>query len=796
MGKALVLTEKPSVARDIANALGVSDRHEGYMEGRKLIVTWALGHLLEAIPPEGYNPELKTWRLETLPILPEKFEFQPIQGKQGQLGTIRNLMGRSDVDSVVIATDAGREGELIARLILDYSGCRKKTMRFWTSQALTPEVIREGMKRGLRPASEFDRIYHAGFQRAQADWLVGMNLSRCATIKLGDLFSIGRVQTAALALLVDRRRHREKFKPEPFWTLRVHFENDKGFWIGTWFRGSGKERKHRIRNRADAENVVLKIQKSTGKIVSVAKQKKKQPPPFLYSLTDLQRDANKKFGSSAQKTLDIAQRLYEKHHCISYPRTDSRVLGSKNVDMARNLVRKLARTYQELFSGIQEGLFSNRNKRVFNDARLTDHHALIPLLPAKDSFNEDEKRIYDMILMRFAAAFYPDYQYESTEVITGVKNETFLTRGRVTLKPGWQALYQGSRKDKDEILPPLAKGDPANVRKTETKKEETKPLSHYTENTLLEDMTNPAKYVQNEAMKELYRGDVGLGTQATRAQIIETLLSRRYAERIRRQIKATDKGCTLIDYVRQLDKTKSLASPEETAKWEQTLNAIALGEGNPAIFKKQIKEYVTMAVGEFKNSNGQVAVSPNHSIGKCPACGGDIIKGKKGYGCANWKEEHGGCKFVIWNTIAGKELTIDNVETLLKGKTTPQYTFTSKKKKEFKARLKLEQTDDGVWKTIFVFSNAVIGKCPACGGEITETPKAYGCSKWKQGCKFVIWKTIAGKTIPSSVARQLITKGRSKEILKGFKSKKGKEFEARLVLDHDGGQIKVAFAFE
>ncbi len=815
--KTLILTEKPSVARDFAKALGVSGKNEGFLENGDMIITWAVGHLVELLEPQDYSPQWKGWRLDTLPILPPEFRYKPIAGTKKQFEIIQKLLRRKPRE-VVIATDAGREGELIARSTLQLAGFNDWTnaKRFWSSLALTPTVIQEGM-RSIRPASDFDRLWRAGRARQIADWLVGMNVSRAATLRLNDLYSVGRVQTAVLSLIVDRRREREQFKPEPYWILQATFKNEKGTWIGAWFR----EEVTRFLKEEEARQVAVKIQGKTGTVRSIDKQKKKQPPPLLYSLTDLQQDANRKYGFSAQKTLETAQILYEKLKCLSYPRTDSKVLGSKNVDLAQNLITRLSGVYTPIFAGIDKKLVNVSNKRVFNDAKLTDHHALIPLAPLPGNAGEDEKKIYWLVTRRFAAAFHPDCEYEQTEIITGVENESFRTRGKRILKPGWRVVYetesakppaaQGDPEEEQDDLPPLAKGDPALVEETTVTEKQTTPPPEYTEALLLKDMTNPSRYVTDEELKKIYKGDIGLGTQATRAQIIETLLARRYIERQNKYLIATDKGCHLIDTLRKLDVSQILASARETARWEIQLDQIAQGRGSDQQFLEEIQQFVQKAVQEFKTS--PIQVSPVQEIGTCPQCGGRLIEGKKGFGCSNWKPEKGGCTFVIWKKIAGKKITHAMVKELLETKRLgPVKGFISKSHNRFAATLKLVQENDK-WTVVMDFESKpdapvskaltkkpskTFGTCPACGGKIIEGKKGYGCSNWKPekgGCKFVIWKTIAGHAVPKKAITQLLTQ-RITDVLDGFKSKTGKRFSARLTLeDHPPGPPRVVFDF-
>jgi DNA topoisomerase III len=709
--KTLILTEKPSVARDFSRALNVKGKRDGYLEDDRYIITWAVGHLVELFEPQDYHSGWSKWRLESLPIIPEPFQYKPLEKTRKQLAVIHALLKEKTYSRIVVATDAGREGEVIARtILLDADALEnRRTERFWTSQALTPQVILDGMAT-LRPSSHYDRLWKAGQARQIADWLVGMNGSRAATIRLKDLFTVGRVQTAVLALLVDRRKERENFTPEPFWVLKACFGNGKGGWWGKWFKGD----QLRLKDRKEGEEIVALVEGRSGRVLSVRKRKKRQPPPPLYSLTDLQKDANRRFGLSAAKTLAIAQDLYEKEKCLSYPRTDSKVLGSKNVDLARRLVDKLSKAYPEIFRGIQAGLLDSGNRRVFDDAKLTDHHALIPLAPIPPGAKEDQKRIYALVLNRFAGAFHPDFEYEETEIITEVEGHSFRTNGKRTLRAGWRALAgkegedkASSEHDAEGDLPPLAKGDPARVEKTDLSEKQTTPPAEYTDALLLGDMTNPARYVAEEELKRLFKGEVGLGTQATRAQIIETLLSRGYAERKKRLLVATDKGCRLIHTLRQFETAKKLASPEETARWEMALHRIAQGEDTEHQFLAGIKGFVEEIVREFKaNPIHAPRKEPVTALGICPVCGGRVIEGKRGYGCANWRKELGGCRFVVWKKISGKEISLSTLAQLLeKGWTELLDGFSSESGDPFSARLALQRDASGGLEVGIRYSN-------------------------------------------------------------------------------------------
>jgi len=781
------------------------------MENKEYIITWAIGHLVELFEPQDYEDRFARWSMENLPILPERFQYKAISRTEKQLSIIHKLLQPEQVDRVIIATDAGREGEVIARTIIESTGFPTDASmhRFWTSQALTPQVIRDGLKE-LKPATEYDRLWKAGQARQIADWLVGMNGSRAATIRMKDLFTVGRVQTAVLALLTDRKKEREAFKPEPYWLCFVHFENEKGQWRGSWFR----KKTTRFEDEEKARALVAEIENASGTVTSVKTRDKKQPPPQLFSLTDLQREANSKFGFTAQHTLKIAQTLYEEKKCLSYPRTDSNVLGTKNVDMARSIVENLTGHYSAVFAGVDQGLIRKSNKRVFNDAKLTDHHALIPLLPIPGNSRPDEQLLYLLVLKRFAAVFHPDCRFQQTDIITEVSGETFRTTGKIIQDPGWKNVYKndpeshddkdGDKKKEEEkegpVLPPLEEGDPAHVKQAELEKKMTSPPPEYSEALLLKDMTNPARYVSAAELKKVYRGDVGLGTQATRAQTIETLLNREYVIRKKRYLLATEKGCRLIDTLRQFAVAGILTSPEETARWERRLDLISQGKDSEASFLSEIKEFVKKTVDEFKSQtermeNGRLV------FGNCPKCGGAVIEGKRGYGCANYKPEDGACRFVIWKVTSGKTLTRNIIKTLLEEKEAGPYPgFVNDNNQSMTAKMHLAESA-GEWQVeltpVEIESDPdSLGICPSCGGNVVESPKAFGCENWRDqdgGCRFTIWKTIAGKSMTEEIVRTIIRDGITEE-MDGFISRKGTTFSTRLKFDGETGKIVFVFS--
>lgn len=805
----LILTEKPSVAADFSKALGVRTRRDGYFEGNGTLICWAVGHLVELFAPEDYSPSFKKWSLEALPILPEPFKYKPIKKSGKQLGVIKKLLKTPGLERVIVATDAGREGEVIARTILLQAGFSDKgrIMRFWTSQALTPAVVRRTLEK-VQPITHYDRLWRAGYYRQVADWMVGMNGTRALTVRLGDLYSVGRVQTAVLALLVQRRRERENFKPEPYLTIKVHFENDKGPWVGTWFKG----KETRIFDLEAAQALVARLtgEQAPGTVLSAEKEKKSEAPPLLFSLTDLQQEANKRFGFPAKKTLNVAQGLYQDKKCLSYPRTDSRVLGTQNLDMVKKLVEKLSGVAPALFKGVDPGRIALSNKRVFNDAKLTDHHALIPLKNLPPSATADEAKIFELVLRRFAAAFHPHCHFENTKIVTGFASETFQTTGKIILSPGWREAWPVKAKKEEEAhIPPLSKGDPAHKQQVNAEKKETTPPPAYTDALILKEMTNPGRYVSEKAMKELFRGEIGIGTQSTRAQILEVLIQRDYAKRQGKTLAATDKGCFLVEMLQKTAVSRVLTSPEETARWEMSLNRIALGENDAADenFLQAIKTFVIKAMEELKNvaMEGQAPAPRKQTgevVGRCPACGGEVKEAYKNYTCA--------CGFTLWKKIAGKNISPNMAAHLLRTKKSGPYNgFVSKKKKRFTASLALVQKE-GTWQVSFDFdsdkktrkpatepapwaastaasqpvpqnrTNAAstphpekpkaplkpvppqkpLPPCPACGGTIIEGKRGFGCANWpsaKGGCRFVIWKTLFGRELTHSQLISLLS---------------------------------------
>lgn len=719
MLKQLILAEKPSQAQDIARGLSNNfSRKDGYLEESKFIITWAFGHLCELQEPECYDEKHKKWSIENLPIIPDQFKYKITKEGSKQFKIIKSLLQRQDVERVISATDPAREGELIARLILMLAGNRKPVYRFWTSNALTPDAVRGAMS-NLKPIKEFDRLYQSALARQQADWLIGINGTRALSVKLGELFSVGRVQTSVLKLICDRDSEIEKFKPQDYWNLAAKFKTQGGQYDGLWINlEKGSENKANEDPDGDTEqiaspsaitkeDVARQIQREitgkAGQVRSVKEQIKTEKHPMLFSLTTLQQEANKLFGFSAVKTLQIAQSLYEKHHALSYPRTESQHLNEEIEGECKKILQKLCK-FSVKFS-LDRCSVSVKNKRVFDSSKLTDHHALIPTGVVPQALNQDELKVYELVVRRFIAAFYPDFKYKHTDVLTIVGRHHFKTIGKTVLNFGWKEIY--GNKDKDLILPELREGEVVKAVDAEIIKKQTTPPARYTDASILQVMTNAHKFVTNEKLKKTLKENAGIGTPATRAGILETLQDRKYIQRKGKTLAPTNKGMFLIDIL----KDERVASVAYTALWEQELEKIASGEvNNLDAFMEGIKKYTKEFVDKLKKggkmtegydsqSNGK------SSIGKCPECGAGVYNGQKSYFCSNWRAQ--GCKFSLWKNslerLGKKSITENQAKELLAGKEITLKGLKSKAGKEFDAKGKISKSDKWGWGVELVF---------------------------------------------------------------------------------------------
>ncbi|PJI08517.1 DNA topoisomerase III [Clostridium sp. CT7] len=671
MGKVLVVSEKPSVGRDIARVLNCKTRGEGCLIGNKYIVAWAVGHLVTLWEPEEYNPIYKKWRFDTLPMIPKVMKIKPIDSTKKQFNILKKLMNSDEITSLICATDAGREGELIFRYTYEAAGCNKPFNRLWIS-SMTDEAIKEGFE-SIKPGVEYDNLYYSAKCRSEADWLVGMNASRAYTLKYNVLLSVGRVQTPTLAIMTERQKEIDNFNPKDYWEVIAKFDGFKG----TWFDKETNETK--IMSMKKAQEISDKVNKKTGKVIKVENNKKKQVPPLLYDLTELQRDCNKKFGFSAQKTLDIIQNLYEKRKMVTYPRTDSRYLSHDMPDKVKSTIAKLnIEPYREFSKNLLSMKKLPFTKRIIDDSKVTDHHAIIPtdVRPNISSLTKDEFKAYDLIVKRFMCVFYPNYEYTITKITTEVCEEHFLTRGKTILKLGWMEFYKDdskSKKNDDDELPKLKKNDDVEVKETEIQQKKTKPPSAYNEASLLSAMENAGRFVEDEELREQLK-EGGIGTPATRAAIIERLISVGYIKRKGKTLQPTDKGMKLIEIV-----PPELKSPETTGRWEKGLTSIARGKMASERFMQSIQRYVRYIIQESAKVNRSIVFEDNGQkksprnkkpvevLGKCPLCkNGDILENSKAFYCSNWKA---GCKFTSWkNALAsyGIEVNKELIKALLK----------------------------------------------------------------------------------------------------------------------------------
>lgn len=658
MGKILVIAEKPSVGRDIAKVLKCNQKGDGCLVGSEYMVSWAVGHLIGLCDAEDYNPSFKKWKRDTLPIIPDKIKLKPIKTTVSQYKILKALMHSDEVDSLICATDSGREGELIFRYIYEYAKCKKPFSRLWIS-SMTDEAIRDGFSK-LKDGKEYDKLYASAKCRSEADWLVGINASRAYTLSYNSLLSIGRVQTPTLAILVQRQKEIDAFVPDNYWEVQAFFDK----YNGVWFDAETKENK--IPTAEAAKEISKKILQQKGVISSIETEEKRQVAPLLYDLTELQRDCNRKFGFSAQKALTVAQDLYEKRKLITYPRTDSRYLSDDMPAKIKATLNKInVEPYKDYLSYVYGLNPLPLSKRIIDNSKVTDHHAIIPtdVRPNLNALSSDELKVYDLVVRRFISVFYPQYIYLITKVVTNVCDENFLSKGTTISQYGWMELYKAdeekSKKKDEQTLPPLNEGEPVEVLESKVNAKKTQPPKTYTEASLLSAMENAGRLIEDESLKEQMK-DSGLGTPATRAAVIERLLTVGYIERKGKSVIPTEKGMKLIEIV-----PDELKSPETTGKWEKGLSSIAKGSMLPERFMGSINRYVHFLMKESTNVN-QAIVFPEEKktfstkahIVKCPKCGqGDIMEHDKGFYCTHWKS---GCKFTIWkNSVELYGITLD-----------------------------------------------------------------------------------------------------------------------------------------
>jgi len=629
MDKILVLAEKPSVGRDIARVLGCKKQGNGYLEGGKYIVTWALGHLVTLADPEVYDDKYKSWNLEDLPMLPSHFKLVVIKQTGRQFNVVKEQMNRKDVGQIVIATDAGREGELVARWIIEKANVKKPIKRLWIS-SVTDKAIMEGFNK-LRDGREYENLYASAVARAEADWIVGINATRALTCKYNAQLSCGRVQTPTLAMIYRREEEIRNFKPKTFYGITAIANNLKLVWQDS----KTKDIKTFDKDRCDA--ILASLRNKNAEIVEVEKAYKKGYSPQLYDLTELQRDANKKFGYSAKETLSIMQRLYETHKVLTYPRTDSRYISSDIVETLGDRIKACgAGPYSKIAFKVLKSPIK-ANKTFVDDSKVSDHHAIIPTeqMVLLGDLSDKERKIYDLVVRRFLAVLYPPFEYEQTTIKANIGNEYFIAKGKVIISQGWKEVYENIFDDEqteegisEQLLPAVKKGDVLKVSSVSQTRGETKPPAPFNEATLLSAMENPIKYMSSEDkdLIKTLKETGGLGTVATRADIIEKLFNTFLIEKRGKDIYITSKGKQLLELV-----PEDLKSPALTGQWEQKLEAISKGALNKNYFINEMKDYTKVAVEEIKKSQEKFR-HDNLTRNKCPQCGKYMLEVKSKHG--------------------------------------------------------------------------------------------------------------------------------------------------------------------
>jgi DNA topoisomerase-3 len=737
MSKTLVIAEKPSVGRDLARVLpGPFAKQEGWLEGPDYVVTWAVGHLVQLAEPDEYDAKYKRWRMPDLPIVPSKFKLVVRDERsRKQMSVVTAQLGREDVAQVINACDAGREGELIFAYLYEKAKAKKPVQRLWLN-SMTTAAMKAAFE-SLKPAEDYALLEQAARSRSEADWIVGMNATRAATIRLKSSFdgavSLGRVQTPTLAIVARREEEIKAFVPEPYWLVDATFDpgpldgvadgdggdaegngtatNGGRVYEGRFHMGS----KPRIATEQEALAIVEACEGKQGTITKLDKKEQRERAPMLYDLTSLQREANTRYGFSARRTLGAAQRLYEEHKALTYPRTNSRYLTTDMVEEIKPTA--------ELVGGQSEyakaaayvtSLDVLPLARVVNNEKVTDHHAIIPTKAehAVDRMGDDDKRVYDMVVRRFLAVFHPEAVFENTRVETTVLPAggdaggcVFRTRGKLLLVPGWRGVYgqmpseakSAAEEDEgsDQQLPKLNEGEEAQTLEIASVRKETKPPRRYSDASLLGAMETAGKLVDDDETREAMK-DSGIGTPATRAAIIERLIQVGYVEREARSLVATDKG---LNVVRLLGE-HALTSPDMTGQWEHRLEKIERGEDSRERFMGDIAGFAELTVKELDEKLKDVRI-PRANLGPCPVCGHDIKENRKGYSC--WARDDPGCGFVIWKGKSGKQLSVAIARELIRsGHTSKAVTgFKARSGRSFRAHLALSQDEEGKWRVEF-----------------------------------------------------------------------------------------------
>lgn len=823
MSKKLIIAEKPSVASDIAKALGGFTKHDDYFESENYVLSSAVGHLLELACPEEFEVKRGKWSFAHLPVIPPHFALNPIEKSAARLRVVNKLIKRKDVDGLINACDAGREGELIFNYIVQHAKVGKPVQRLWL-QSMTPQAIRDGFAR-LRPGSEMQGLADAAVCRSESDWLVGINGTRAMTAfnsKTGGfhLTTVGRVQTPTLAIVVERERKIRDFKPRDYWEVEAEFAAKAGNYTGKWFDEGFKGKQEDEHARADRLWEVARAEAikaaTSGKpgIVSEEAKPETRLSPLLFDLTSLQREANARFGFSAKTTLGLAQALYEKHKVLTYPRTDSRCLPEDYLATVKETMRVL--TGEGAGKGHDEVLLARYapfahqvlarnwvlpNKRIFNNAKVSDHFAIIPTPQAPKNLNEAEQKLYDFVVRRFLSVFFPAAEYLVTTRITRVEGHPFKTEGKVLVNPGWLAVHGKEGQSGDEgNLVAVDKDEKVKTEEVTVKASATKPPPRYSEATLLSAMEGAGKMVDDEELKAAMAGR-GLGTPATRAQIIENLIGEQYMLREGRELIPTAKAFNLMTLLNGLG-IKELTQPELTGDWEWKLGRIEKGEFTRDEFMREIAEMTRHMVERAKSyDNDTIPGDFGVLTEPCPKCGGQIRETYKKFQCS-------GCDYSLWKIVAGRQYEPVEVETLLReGQVGPLTGFRNKMGRSFAAAIKLnadklpefdfgqDKAGDESSEPVDFSGQESLGACPKCAAGVYDNGNAYVCEKSvgsEKSCDFRSGKIILQQPIEHAQMQKMLTTGKTDLLREFISNRTRRKFSAYLVIDSG----KVGFEFE
>jgi DNA topoisomerase III len=824
MSKKLIIAEKPSVAADIARALGGFTKHDDYFESEEFVLTSAIGHLLELACPEAYEVKRGKWSFAHLPVIPPHFDLKPIEKTESRLKLVTKLIKRKDVTGLVNACDAGREGELIFNYIAQHAKSGKPVQRLWL-QSMTPAAIRDGFA-SLRPGADLRGLADAAVCRSESDWLVGINGTRAMTAfnsKTGGfhLTTVGRVQTPTLAILVEREEKIKKFKPRDYWEVEGVFGAAAGEYKGKWFdekfKGKDDDEHARADRLWDEKKATALREKCLGQPGEVTEEAKPstQLSPLLYDLTSLQREANSRFGFSAKATLGLAQALYEKHKVLTYPRTDARALPEDYLgtvqatldmlsgrDLQKGSDPSIANRYGIFADEIRKKNWVVPNKRIFNNTKISDHFAIIPTLQAPKSLSEPEQKLYDMVVKRFLAVFYPAAEYLVTTRITRVAGEPFKTEGKVLVNPGWLAVYGREAQDEEANLVPVKPKEKVATADVLVKANETRPPARYSEATLLSAMEGAGKMVDDDELRAAMAGR-GLGTPATRAQIIENLINEQYIHREGRELIPTAKGFSLMTLLNGLG-IPELTHPELTGDWEWKLARMEKGEMSREEFMQEIAAMTQHIVDRAKSYDSDTIPGDFGELSApCPKCGGKIKETYKKFQCQ-------ACDYGLWKIVAGRQFEPAEIEALLTERSIGPLTgFRNKMGRPFNALIKLNAEhapefdfgqgaagEDGTAEAVDFSGQEALGACPKCQSKVYQHGLAYVCEKSvgpERTCDFRSGQVILQQPIEREQMTKLLETGRT-DLLKNFVSNKTRrKFSAFLVRGKDG---KVGFEFE